>query len=83
MIEVHEAHDIIKNVCIQSSEFHEIDIKNAIGCTLAEDIRALESLPSFPCSTMDGYAVIASDGEGNRMVIDGIAAGDAVNYKSF
>lgn len=33
------------------------------GSVLAVDVTAPEPLPPFPASTMDGYAVVASDGE--------------------
>lgn len=34
------------------------------GSVLAVDVVAPEPLPPFPASTMDGYAVVAADGEG-------------------
>ncbi|CAN0022384.1 unnamed protein product [Choristocarpus tenellus] len=34
------------------------------GDILASNIEAPDSLPPFPASVMDGYAVVASDGEG-------------------
>lgn len=34
------------------------------GSMLAMDVAAPEPLPPFPASIMDGYAVVASDGEG-------------------
>jgi molybdopterin molybdotransferase len=39
----------------------ELPISDANGCVLAEDIYARWPLPSFDNSSMDGYAVIASD----------------------
>lgn len=38
-----------------------VNWKDALGCTLAEDIYAVEDMPSFSNSAMDGYAVIADD----------------------
>ncbi len=38
-----------------------ISVKESLGRTLAKDIRSPEDLPGFPRSTMDGYAVRASD----------------------
>lgn len=39
----------------------EVDVLEAGGCVLAEDIAARWPLPSFDNSSMDGYAVIAAD----------------------
>lgn len=39
----------------------ELPISDVNGCVLAQDIYARWSLPSFENSSMDGYAVIASD----------------------
>lgn len=39
----------------------EVDVADALGRVVAEDIRAPADLPAFPRSTMDGYAVRASD----------------------
>lgn len=41
-----------------------IATENALGRVLAEDVIAQEDLPAFRRSTMDGYAVIASDTHG-------------------
>ena len=35
--------------------------ENLVGCVLAEDITARESVPAFRASIVDGYAIIASD----------------------
>jgi molybdenum cofactor synthesis domain-containing protein len=37
--------------------------RDAIGCVLAEPVRAAEAIPSFDNSAMDGYAVRAADTE--------------------
>lgn len=39
----------------------ELDLSDALGLVLAEDIRAQEQLPPFTNSAMDGYAVVAAD----------------------
>ena len=39
----------------------EVDVADALGRVVAEDVRAPTDLPTFPRSTMDGYAVRASD----------------------
>jgi molybdopterin molybdotransferase len=38
-----------------------LELADAEGCVLAEDVTAAVSLPSFDNSGMDGYAVVASD----------------------
>ncbi len=60
----------------------EMPISDVNGCVLAQDIYARWPLPSFDNSSMDGYAVIASDlvnaGESSPItlpVIDDIPAG--------
>jgi molybdopterin molybdotransferase len=39
----------------------ELALADAEGCVLAEDVTAAAPLPSFDNSSMDGYAVLASD----------------------
>ncbi|KAL4238950.1 hypothetical protein ACF0H5_003654 [Mactra antiquata] len=50
--------------------------KDCLGCFLSQDVFAEEPLPPFPASIKDGYAVLASDGSGNRFVSGGMTAGD-------
>lgn len=38
-----------------------IELADAVGCVLAEDVIALEDVPPFANSALDGYAVIAAD----------------------
>jgi molybdopterin molybdotransferase len=61
----------------------ELALAEAEGCVLAEDVTAAVPLPSFDNSSMDGYAVLASDtanaGDGSPVflpVSGEIAAGD-------
>ena len=42
----------------------ELRSADALGLVLAEDVLSEESLPSFPNSAMDGYAVVATDTTG-------------------
>jgi len=49
------------NNSLQHLDFDEIDTANSLGRILAESIYAPHSLPEFPRSTVDGYAVRASD----------------------
>ncbi|KAI8470687.1 MAG: molybdopterin biosynthesis protein [Monoraphidium minutum] len=46
----------------------EVALSAAVGRVLAEDVRARDSLPPFPASIKDGYAVVASDGPGEYPV---------------
>ena len=41
-----------------------LDPREAMGRTLAQDVRAPEELPAFPRSTVDGYALRATDSFG-------------------
>src|ERR1700722_11693262 len=36
-----------------------VEIDDALGRVLASDVRATGDVPPFPCSAMDGYAVLA------------------------
>ena len=65
-----------------------LELADAEGCVLAEDVTAAVSLPSFDNSAMDGYAVRASDVSGASSptpvtlpVTAEIAAGDIGAYK--
>src|ERR1700735_2052033 len=41
--------------------FEQVEIDAALGRVLAADVRATGNVPPFPCSAMDGYAVLAGD----------------------
>ncbi len=41
----------------------------ALGWVLAEDVSAADPLPPFPASTVDGFAVVAADGAGERELV--------------
>lgn len=65
----------------------ELDLLEATGCVLAEEVSAPIALPSFDNSSMDGYAVVAADVENASAdspvrlpVIADIAAGDGSPY---
>jgi molybdopterin molybdotransferase len=47
-----------------------VAIDDALGRVLAEDVRATQDVPPFPCSAMDGYAVLVGD-TGRRLTIVG------------
>jgi molybdopterin molybdotransferase len=65
-----------------------LELGDAEGCVLAEDVTAAVSLPSFDNSSMDGYAVVAADtersSEGSPSILrvtGEIAAGDIGVYR--
>jgi molybdopterin molybdotransferase len=65
-----------------------LDLADAEGCVLAEDVTAAVALPSFDNSSMDGYAVHAADVAGaaedspaTLRVTGEIAAGDTGTYR--
>ncbi len=47
----------------------EVPIDKAVGQVLAVQVRATENMPPFPSSSMDGYAVVASDTSLDREVL--------------
>lgn len=53
-----------------------IPLQQALGSTLAEDLTAPDPLPPYPASTKDGYAVVASDGPGEYIVVGEARAGN-------
>ena len=52
---------LIKNEFSPMAEMETVSLPSAMGRTLAEDITASEYVPDFNRSTVDGYAVRASD----------------------
>ena len=65
-----------------------VDLADAEGCVLAEDVTAAVSLPSFDNSSMDGYAIQAADTDlssertaATLAVTAEIAAGDTAGYR--
>jgi len=58
----------------------ELALADAVGCVVADEIRATEPVPRFTNSSMDGYALRASDtsaGPTRLRVMGTIFAGDA------
>jgi molybdopterin molybdotransferase len=47
-----------------------VGIDDALGRVLAQDVRATEDVPPFPCSAMDGYAIVAGV-PGRRLAVIG------------
>lgn len=74
LIPVAEAQAIVADFC-DELDTELVPFQVACGRVLAEDVYAPDALPPFPASIKDGYAVIASDGDGPRQVVDAIPAG--------
>ena len=53
-----------------------ITLEESLGFILASDVFAKEPFPPFPASVKDGYAVLASDGPGERLVLGPVTAGE-------
>ena len=53
-----------------------IPLEDSLGHILASDVFAKEPFPPFPASVKDGYAVLASDGPGERLVLGPVTAGE-------
>jgi len=70
--------DILRRVHALPSE--SVDVLEALGRVLAEDVRATRDLPPWDNSAMDGYALRAADGLAGRPVPVAftVAAGDNV-----
>jgi molybdenum cofactor synthesis domain-containing protein len=59
-------------------------LDEAMGCVIAEEIRATEAVPGFTNSSMDGFAVRAIDTSGGAArldVVDAVMAGDVSSLR--
>lgn len=76
MICVSKALSIVLNFVKVPKKRHLVNLHaGLLGKVLMEDVRAKEPYPPFAASVKDGYAVIASDGVGVRLVQEPITAG--------
>ena len=72
MVEVSTAWQIIRERILQERSVEEIsikDVKKLLNRVAAQDVISSVNLPPFPAAIKDGYAVIASDGDGERTVL--------------
>jgi molybdenum cofactor synthesis domain-containing protein len=71
MISIEDALAIIHQK-VQRLPTISVALSDALDYVLADDVRAAEPMPPFPASSVDGYAVVASDGGGGqrRLVAD-------------
>ena len=74
MIPIPEAVSIVLK-CTPLLEAEEVHFLDAVGRILSCSVIARDSLPPFPASIKDGYAVISSDGVGEFNVIGESRAG--------
>jgi len=82
MISVSEAKEIIQRN-VSALEAVQLPLSSASGLTLAHDVYATVDIPSFPQSSMDGYAFSFNAWNGkNELMIEGeIAAGSAPSFE--
>ena len=52
-----------------------VAVDDALGRVLAQDVRAAGDVPPFPCSAMDGYAVVAGDAGRTLQIVGESRAG--------
>lgn len=77
MLHPDEAHAFIA-AAIRPLQSESVPVQEAFGRILAVDIIATEPYPTFPASTMDGYAVLAADASPWREVIGTQNAGEVI-----
>jgi putative molybdopterin biosynthesis protein len=62
LVSLEEAYEVLSEyVRRRPAEVEEVDLANAYGRVLAEDVVALYDYPPFDRSEVDGYAVLSSD----------------------
>src|SRR4051794_27080869 len=74
MIPADEALGIVRSV-VGPLGTERVPTIEADGRVLAQDVTSEEDVPPFRASTVDGFAVIASDGTSTRRVTENITAG--------
>ena len=75
MITVEKAKELV-NQNVFPLDVVEINVVDALGCYLSEDIVAPIAVPSFNQSAMDGYAFSFASRNKNLPIVEEIAAGD-------
>ncbi|MDH4183809.1 MAG: molybdopterin molybdotransferase MoeA [Nitrospinota bacterium] len=75
MITTEQALKIILDSVKPSAEVEWPPLAEALGATLAQDALSDIDIPPFHRVTVDGYAVIASDGPGQYPVVEDVPAG--------
>lgn len=75
MIPLSKARHIVLDAC-RPLETRALPIDGALGCVIARPVQAVEDVPPFVRSSMDGYAVRAADTPGGLAVVGVLMAGD-------
>ena len=78
MISVEQAIQKVRDFAVPFNESETIDVNQSLGKTLAEDLIAAISLPSFRQSSMDGYAIRLGS-ESTYQLKGEVKAGDPQN----
>ena len=63
LIELEEARRIVLE-CARTLDGEDVELEDALGRVLAEEILAADAVPSFDNSAMDGFAIRADDVRG-------------------
>ncbi len=71
MIPLAEAQEFVLDACSRSGP-RVVPLDDALGCVAAQSILAVEPVPPFVNSSMDGYALRADDTDGSRTVDHGV-----------
>lgn len=79
MLSVEEALELVKQHSLPLAP-KLVDLRDAVGLQLAEEIRSDINSPPYDKALMDGYAVRSSDREPERRILEEIAAGDVPRY---
>ena len=58
MITITQARRLVRGAVVPLAA-EPVGIDDALGRVLAQEVTAVGDVPPFPCSAMDGYAVIA------------------------
>ncbi|HEX3974915.1 MAG TPA: gephyrin-like molybdotransferase Glp [Solirubrobacteraceae bacterium] len=58
-----------------------VELDDALGRVLAQDVAAADDVPPFPCSAMDGYAVIAGDAGRTLRIVGESRAGTPSSHE--
>ena len=62
MIDMEKAFELLIQYCQQFKPTTiSLSIENCLGYTLSEDIFAIDDMPPFRASVMDGYAIMHSE----------------------
>lgn len=75
MILLEEAYEALNKAIRSTQQTEAVSLAKSHGRTLAQDIFSDIDTPPFNRATMDGFAVVSSDGPGEYEVIEDIPAG--------